>query len=243
MMKNKKVEKVEKTTKVEKVVNAETKNSLPVENQPNNDILQLQINELKAMITQLSSHNSQLKTELEAKSNVVEIPVQQSEIIDIPLNRVVKVVSLYNGGMTLKTAELGKTFRFENFGNLQPIIYADLIQIMSYQHRFTKQGYFMILDNDVVKAHALEDDYKKILTKQQIENILTFEDGVIRSLFSGTTNVIRETIVTMIMQKINSNEKKDYVDKNKVAILSEIYGKDIYALARNDVEAIVNNNI
>jgi hypothetical protein len=114
---------------------------------------------------------------------------------------------------------------------------------MSHQHRFKKNGYFMILDNDVVKAHALEDDYKKILTKQQIENILTFEDDVIRTLFSGTTNVIRETIVTMIMQKINSNEKKDYVDKNKVAILSEIYGKDIYALARNDVEAIVNNNI
>ena len=237
MMKNKKNEKVEKVEKAEPKTNAK------VETPANSENFQSQLDELKAMIAQLSSHNSQLKSELEAKNIVVETPIQQPEVIDIPLNRVVKVVSLFNGGMTLKTAEMGKNFRFEAFGMLQPIIYADLIQIMSHQHRFTKNGYFMILDNDVVKAHTLEDDYKKIITKQQIENILTFEDDVIRTLFSGTTNVIRETIVTMVMQKINSNEKKDRVDKNKVAILSEIYGKDIYALARNDVETIVNNNI
>jgi len=189
----------------------------------------------------LVEENNYLRTELEQLkamiSNMVK-PAETTQSTDISLNKVVRVMSLFTGGMTLKTSEHGRTFRFNEFGDVQPIIYGDLVQIMSYQHRFCKEGYFAILDKDVIIAQGLEEVYKKILDKKTIENILTFSDDKIRELFLGTTDNIRESIISIVTNKLNGN---DSVDKNKVHLLSELCGIDLFAYARGDVEALVNS--
>lgn len=197
-----------------------------------NSQLKSEIAEMKKMIFELMSAK---KEEVVKYIEVEKTP----EVIDIPLNRVVKVMSLFRGQMTLKTqAHGGKEFQFNGFGNIQPIIYADLLQIVSHQQRFCDEGYFMILDKDVVVANGKEDIYKKFLDKKQIENILAYEDETITSLFSNTTNNIKESIVNIIVNKINSNES---IDKNKVHLISDLYGCDLFAYARGDVEALVNS--
>jgi arsenate reductase-like glutaredoxin family protein len=195
------------------------------------------IAEMKKMMEEFMTSKSQ-----EVKEVVKYIEVDKTpEIIDIPLNRVVKVMSLFRGVMTLKTqANGGKEILFNSFGTIQPIIYSDLLQIMSHQQRFCDEGYFVILDKDVVIANGKEDLYKQFLDKKQIENILSYDDETITSLFSNTTKNIKESIVAILVSKINSNES---IDKNKVHLISDIYGTDLFAYARGDVEVLVNSKI
>jgi hypothetical protein len=196
------------------------------------------IAEMKKMIAELMA----VKNE-PTNVNVVEINEikSESEIIDIPLNRVIKVMSLFRGAMTLKTqANGGREFTFTGFGVIQPIIYSDLLQIISYQQRFCDEGYFAILDKDAVIANGKEDIYKKFLNKKQIENILTYDDETIKSLFTNTTNNIKESIVAILVAKINSAES---IDKNKIHLISELYGIDLFAYARGDVDVLVNSKI
>ena len=192
---------------------------------------------MKKMMEELMSAKSQ-----EVKEVVKYIEVDKSpEMIDIPLNRVIKVMSLFRGMMTLKTqANNGREFQFNSFGTIQPIIYSDLLQIISHQQRFCDEGYFAILDKDVVIANGKEDVYKKFLDKKQIENILTYDDETITSLFSNTTKNIKESIVAILVAKINGDES---VDKNKIHLISDLYGVDLFAYARGDVEVLVNSKI
>jgi len=208
--------------------------------QEENNLLKSKLEKMEEMLTSLMKQNQELENRPEKIVEVVRDIDKTPEIVDIPLNKVVKVMSLYTGVMNLKTAENGKIFKFNNFGDVHPIIYNDLIQIMSHQHRFCTEGYFTILDKDVVIAHGLEDNYKKILDKKVIENILTYDEDKIKELFSGTTKNIKESIVSILINKINGNEN---VDKNKIHIISELYGIDLFAYARGDVDVLVNSKI
>jgi hypothetical protein len=81
-----------------------------------------------------------------------------------------------------------------------------------------------ILDEDVINNHGLVDDYKILLTKEQIENMLTFEDDIIKNLFTKTSYAQKEIVAIVVINKFKNNE---YVNLNKVKILSEIFGEDI----------------
>ena len=219
-----------KTTSKKEEVKVETPNKLEQENSQ----LKSQLEEMQKMLLELKNNMAVKETA------VVKEPIQEpvSEYIDIPLNKVVKVMSLYFGGLNLKVSDNGKTFRFNNFGDMQPILYNDLIQIMNHQHRFCQEGYFMILDKDVIKAHALEDNYKKLLDAKQIQNILEYDDEKITELFTSTTQNIKESIISIVVAKINGDGN---VDKNKVHLLGELYGADLFAYARGDYETLVNS--
>ena len=149
---------------------------------------------------------------------------------EIPMNKTVKVMSLFAGGLNLKTSrdDSAQVFRFEFVGETYPIMYSDLVKIIGLQRNLFTSGYCMILNKDVVKAHYLEEAYKKFIDGKTINNILTYEADKIKELFINTTKVIQQSIVDLIIQKINSDEN---VDKNKVGVISEVYGKDVFELA------------
>lgn len=193
-----------------------------------NKSLQKQINELKALMESFVNQN---KTENTVKKELIEFETQEESVPEIPLNKTIKVMSLYSGGLNLKTSDSsGKVIRFNRFGDVRPIIYSDLIQMISHQYRFFIEGYCLILDNDVIKAHMFEEYYNKFLDKKQIDNILNYEDSVIKNLFKNTTKIIQQTIVDLILNKIVENKP---IDKNKVSVISEVYGEDLYKLAEH----------
>lgn len=135
-------------------------------------------------------------------------------------------MSLYNGGLTLFTQDhgQGKKFRFDNFGDVRTIQYTDLEACIAVQHRFFEEGYVRILNSDVVKIHGFEDAYKKILTKKQIEEILTYDNKTLEDMIKKTTDHIRRVIVSFAIDKILNNE---FIDMNKVNIIGKFYPRDI----------------
>jgi len=190
-----------------------------------NEELERELEELKKKLETLMSE----KVSTVEKNNDIK---DENEVFpEIPMNKPIKVMSLYTGGLNLKKYDNDKTpVRFNGFGEIQPILYMDLLKIISHQRKFFEEGYCVILDDEVIKVHYLEKDMEKILDKNTIEKILDYENEKIRDLFVGTTKQIRQTIIDLIIDKII---KKEYVDRNKVALISELYGKDLYEIAEH----------
>lgn len=182
---------------------------------------------------ELKEQLKQLMKRLDAQINepkVAAVAIEDDESVpEIPLNKTVKVMSLFHGGLNLKTSEdaTAQVFRFEHVGQVFSIIYADLVKIIGNQRRFFEEGYCMILDKNVVKAHYLEEPYKKFINAKVIGEILDYDVAKMTDVFSSTTKVIQQTIVDIVINKMLNNE---YVDKNKVDALSRAYGKDIFDL-------------
>jgi hypothetical protein len=184
---------------------------------------------------QLLKENKELKNEISEIKKTIESLKEgkfnnQNEL-DIPINKPIKVMSLYYGILTLKTANRGgKHFRFDNFGDIMPIIYNDLALCISSQRRFFRDGFCIILDESVIKTHGLEKDYKKILNKETIDNFLEFDKNKISELFNNTTLQLQRTIVDSISQKLIN---KEIVDMNKIDLISKLYGQDIKKMMEN----------
>ncbi len=188
-----------------------------------NEELEKELEKMKKMLQKLMAEKKvDTKQNSEIKEEVEVFP-------EIPMHKPIKVMSLYTGGLNLKRYEDDKTpIRFNMYGETQPILYMDLLKIISHQRKFFEEGYCIVLDKNVIKVHYLEKHMSKILDKKTIDNLLDYDDEKIKDLFNGTTKQIKETIVDLIVDKII---KKEYVDRNKVALISELYGKDLYEIA------------
>jgi len=199
-------------------------------NTENNDLVKRN-EELEKELEKMKEMLQKLMTEKENKLNQ-EIKQEEVEVFpEIPMHKPIKVMSLYTGGLNLKKYNDDKTpFRFNFFGETQPILYGDLVKIISHQRKFFEEGYCVVLDNDVIKVHYLEKFMKKILDKKTIDKLLEYDDEKIKDLYNGTTKQLKQTIVDLIVDKI---VKKEYVDRNKVAVISELYGKDLYEIAEH----------
>lgn len=194
----------------------------------------------------LAKKNEELEKEIaELKKKLESLLVQKVDTIqadsinnhedevfpEISMNKPIKVMSLYTGGLNLKKYDDDKTpVRFNRFGEVQPILYMDLIKILSHQRRLFEEGYCVILDKDIIKIHYLEKHMEKILDKKTIDKILDYDNEKIKELFTCTTKQLKQTIVDLIIDKI---VKRDYVDRNKVALISELYGKDLYKVSEH----------
>lgn len=188
--------------------------------------------ELEKELAELKKKLESLLTEKVTTIQADSINNHEDDIFpEIPMHKPIKVMSLYTGGLNLKKYEDDETpFRFNFFGETQPILYGDLVKIISHQRKFFEEGYCVVLDNDVIKVHYLEKFMKKILDKKTIDKILEYDDEKIKDLYNGTTKQLKQTIVDLIVDKI---VKKEYVDRNKVAVISELYGKDLYEIAEH----------
>ena len=184
-----------------------------------NEELKQEIEGLKKMIEELRKN----------KDNVLDNP--EATISEIPLNRLVKVVSLFHGILNLITNS-GKVITFNHFGVIKPIAFGDLMEICDRQKRLSEEGYFMILDNEAIDALYLTEAYKKIVSKDVIENIINLPEEQIKEILENTTDAIKESIIDTIVKGINSGDIK-YLDRNKVHFVGQVLGKDLYKIAED----------
>lgn len=190
------------------------------------DLLEI-IKQLQDEIKSMKSNSGQVYTYQEE---------DEDEPIDIPITKQIKVVSLYNGGLTLFTQAhgTGKPYRFNTFGATRTISYGDLIDCIAHQTRYFNDGYVMILDKDVNKVQGFEEVVKSLLTKKQVETILEQDVSNIKIMLKNTTKNILETVVENITFALVEGQD---LDMNKVKAVSDIYGKDITEIANTLKEA------
>ena len=182
--------------------------------------------QMEMMAQLMSNQNTQVAT----------IAPVQAQDDSIRFDKYIKVMSLCKGllVLTTETAGGGKAFRFKKFGETKSIMYQDLILLVHNQQRFAEEGYFYIFDDAVVNSAGLKDFYDTILTKDVMENIVSYETKEAVELFENASPGQRETIVSLLIEKFMDAESVPY---DKLDAISRVYGRNIYQLITEIKEA------
>lgn len=214
---------VTENTTVEKKVEASTENKT-VDNSAEMDLLRKENEELKSqlqmILEKLSVIEEKENTTVSENETVEDYEDDVETYKEINPLKPIKVVSLSDGGVSLRTNTngSGKSFRFDKFGHSISITYSDLQDVIAVNRTFIEDGTVYICDADVVKNNYLDEYYNRFLTVEKITNILSFSKSDIVDMVSNTTETIQETIISLIVKKINNNE---YVDMNKVEAIGK----------------------
>lgn len=169
-----------------------------------------------------------LEAKLAELKQVTELKGEEKN--KIQLDDLIPVMSLLSYPLNLSTKERGQgdVFKFDYFGQIKKILYSKLLGILEVHNNFMEYGYFIILDERVIKSHGLQETYSKILTKDKIDKILNGSAGAVE-LYSSCNEEQQKVIVSMMVEKVRDNP--DSVDLNVVDKLSRISGVNITARA------------
>src|SRR5690606_12188285 len=129
------------------------------------------VNSLKALMQQLIESQSQKEEVVVTSTTSNPEEDQDRDYSIIPPNKLVKVSSLFYGGMTLRGSN-DKKIRFARFGDTKPVSYEDLTYICTNHENLAEQGAFFVHDVEVVRSLYLERTYEKILDVKKIENLI-----------------------------------------------------------------------
>ena len=204
-----KEERLKREAEKKEALQAEAEAKAEAKYKEENDALKKQMEEMQKMLQQLMSQQSAPV----AQSVQEENSEQQKE--EIPLTKRIKVTSITTGGVNLKTSydSGARKFRLEHLGQTKAIQYEYLIDCINTDRWLFEDGLVYINDPQVVEEQLLEEEYKKFLTPDKIQNILSFDVETIKQMVSNSTREIQETICSVVIDKINAGES---IDLNKV---------------------------
>ena len=215
---------------IEEQVRSEMASSTNVTNdetlKKENEELKSQLAEMMEMIKELQTKKSESQ-ERSVQNVSADVP---ENVEDVEMNARILVTSITTGGVNLKTSNDGSArhFRFEKLGQTIPIIYEHLINCINTDRWLFEDGLIYISDSNVIREQCLEDAYKKFLTPDTIENIMNFDINKIIEMISSTTPAIQETIIDLVVDKLNHGGS---IDMNKVNAIGNACNVNIMELA------------
>lgn len=223
------MEEIKKTSTRGRKPKSTTTKKVEVENNTSYDELEQENKKLKSEVDaikeMLSKLMEQKNEEIEKK---IEEPIKRkkydSNLDEVNPNLRIPVISLYNGVLAVSTAQKGEgqPYVFHEFGEVQLIRYGHLIDILGNYIHFAKAGYFYIDNESVIVTHALIDNYEKLLSKEDIDNLLKIDKNEMIKLYERTTNEQRQEILSWFREKSRNGQD---LDLNRLAILNKIYDK------------------
>ena len=182
------------------------------------------VKELLAIVKSLQKEVSDLKAEKETNIDNSEKNIE--EVFKINSDEYIKVMSLmpYTLNLTTEPKGKGKIFQFRKYGEVKNIIYSQLASVIETHMNFLESGYFVILNDRVIRRHGLNDAYERILTKENIDKVLAGNQSDAVKLFENANINQQEVIVMMFVNNIINGEE---VDLNFLDRISRIIGYDI----------------
>lgn len=228
---------VSKTTKTQIDVGDSIKNQLLNYEKENHD-LKNQVLEMKEQIAQLISHiTSKESTEdnIENEKAIVNTRAQEENYEEPSANKQIKIMSMYYGTLNLCTSEnrtSGKTLTFNKYGQIKSVMYKDLVDYVNNNRKFAENGYFYILDKAAVYHVGLSNEYTRLVDSSIVNNITNYTKSDIEQITSMLTDAQKNLIAKILSDKI-ANKKE--VDRNKVALISDLIGIDIQKKANEQM--------
>jgi hypothetical protein len=132
---------------------------------------------------------------------------------------------MFCGVLNLST-ESGRepVLTFRKYGEIKSLLYSTLIQVVNYNKSFADEGYFYIMDKDAVYYLGLTEAYEKLLNKDMMDGICSFNDNLFGEMLDNVTDIQKQTIIKLVSEKICNGEQVDY---NKLEILNKKFNTDI----------------
>lgn len=203
-----------------------------------NHDLKNQVLEMKEQIAQLISHiTSKESTEdnIENEKSIVNTSTQEENYEEPSANKQIKIMSMYYGTLNLCTSEnrtSGKTLTFNKYGQIKSVMYKDLVDYVNNNRKFAENGYFYILDKAAVYHVGLSNEYTRLVDSNIVNNITNYTKSDIEQITSMLTDAQKNLIAKILSDKI-ANKKE--VDRNKVALISDLIGIDIQKKANEQM--------
>lgn len=187
--------------------------------------LQKQLAESTEKVEKTDKEKSDLQQLVEAlKYN------ENTETKNLP--KKVKVISLVPNIYNLTTQEngKGKAFTFKEFGQMITMKTSELEEILSIQsyRNQAEQGYFYILDKDIVEDQDLTEAYEHISNKEAIEHVMNLDSDECVDIFCGLNKDMQESLAAQIAENMTNGAR---LDRNRIADISMRTNIDIEKIA------------
>ena len=149
-------------------------------------------------------------------------PITNTE--DINADEDILVVSLTPNKLNLVGSDGSTLFSFDTMYEEQYIDYASLKEIVRVNRDMAKNGRFYILDEKAVNKLRLKNNYKNVLTPEQMKQILSSNTEHAVELYKLANATQQQTILDVVRQaKFNGKD----VDYNLLRELGELSGVNL----------------
>jgi hypothetical protein len=197
-----------------------------------NEVVQNATQELFKKFEELQKQLAELKAENDALKNTKQV-VDDDDIEEITADTDIPVISQTVGKLVLSTDGngIGTVYRFDGFGEVHDIPFADLKDIVKNKPRFAKEGAYYIANAQAVKKLRLTKEYENIVDNKLFEHILDEKADVVISAYKNAPKLQQEQIVSMIEEKIDRGQD---VDGNVLVKIGKLCGKDFLRVEEDD---------
>lgn len=195
--------------------------------------MQLQMEQMRKQLEESKSQAESSNKEKTELQQLVEA-LQSNSSNDKPLPKKVKVMSLITNKYNLTTEPngQGKQFTFDEFGDVVTMKTTELEEILSIQKQRTQaeEGWFYILDKDIVEDQELTDSYENISNKETLEHVIKLDSDNCVDIFCGLGKEMQDSLATKMAELILDGVR---LDRNRISDISMRADIDIEEIAKS----------
>jgi hypothetical protein len=176
-----------------------------------------------------------MKKQLEILSKALE---QQNKLNNsIDLDEDVDVISTCNGTLNLTTGGFGRgeIYKFIEFGQILPIPFRDLKEIVKNNRSFLAKGFFYIDNSDAMVALRVAKLCEKLPTVEELTNILKKDVQVAKKILKMCTKEQKEMVASFVVEKLMHNEN---IDMNLVKVIGDSVDEDLLSASKIKKELV-----
>ena len=177
-----------------------------------------------------------MKRKLEMLSKALEKQNKINNSID--LDDDVDVISTCNGTLNLATGGFGKgeIYKFTEFGQIIPIPFRDLKEIVKNNRSFLAKGFFYIDNSDAMVALRVAKLCEKLPTVEELTDILKKDVQVAKKILKMCTKEQKEMVASFVVEKLMHNENS--VDMNLVKVIGDSVNEDLLSVSKIKKELV-----
>lgn len=143
----------------------------------------------------------------------------------------VTVISQCPNKLSLSTDGFGAgtVYDFDTLGEIIDIPFGDLKGIVRNNKSFVQKGLFYIANEEAVKQLRLGTLYKKLISSDDILNLLNRDDKTIIEIYKLAPDSQKETIINIVEDAKMAGRN---IDANVLLELGELCGKDLIQIEK-----------
>ena len=201
---------------------------------------QKQQNEINAklleMLTNLTSKKEEQPVNTVQKQDVAVVRKNYDNIRQPRPDAMIRLQSLTKGELCLNVNG-SVAINFDKYGDIKPVLYSELMNIVNNNRRFAEEGAFYIMDDASVKYLGLSRYYDNILSYDEIESLESYSDDELRTIIPKISDFQKDVVSLVFANRIYNDEQ---VDRNKIEVISKACEIDIAKRAR-EMKQIADN--
>lgn len=201
---------------------------------------QKQQNEINAklleMLTNLTAQKAEQPVNTVQKQDVKVVRKNYDNLRQPRPDAMIRLQSLTKGELCLNVNG-SVAINFDKYGDIKPVLYSELMNIVNNNRRFAEEGAFYIMDDASVKYLGLSRYYDNILSYDEIESLESYSDDELRTIVTKISDFQKDVVSLVFANRIYNDEQ---VDRNKIEVISKACEIDIAKRAR-EMKQIADN--